>query len=84
MIVTDLACFCTNTHLLSLVVIRSMRDSVKRTHPERYNHEHIKLSARLARTLRICFMASTLVMLIYAFWVTGNEGIITKVSSGVQ
>ncbi|WYZ42546.1 hypothetical protein EsH8_VI_000245 [Colletotrichum jinshuiense] len=78
MIVTDLAWFCTNTHLLSLVVIRSMRNSVKRTRPERYNHEHIKLSARLARALRIFFMASTLVLLMYAFWVTGNEGIYNK------
>ncbi|GKT89328.1 hypothetical protein Ct61P_07178 [Colletotrichum tofieldiae] len=75
MIVTDLAWFCTLTHLLSLVVTRSVRDSVKRTHPQRYRHENIELAARLARALRICFMAATFVLLNYAFWVTGYEDI---------
>ncbi|KAK1991044.1 hypothetical protein LX36DRAFT_619874 [Colletotrichum falcatum] len=78
LIVTDLAWFCTLAHLLSLVVTRSARDSVKRTHPQRYHHEHTELAARLARALRICFMAATFVLLNYAFWVTGYEEIYDK------
>ncbi|KDN61920.1 hypothetical protein CSUB01_09930 [Colletotrichum sublineola] len=73
MIVTDLAWFCTLTHLLSLVVTRSMRDSVKRTHPQRYHHENTQMAARLARALRLCFMAANFVLLNYAIWVTGYE-----------
>ncbi|EFQ31340.1 hypothetical protein CGRA01v4_10651 [Colletotrichum graminicola] len=75
LIVTDLAWFCTLAHLLSLAVTRSMRDSVKRTHPRRYHHENTELAARLARALRICFMAATFLLLIYAFWVAGYEEI---------
>ncbi|OLN96301.1 hypothetical protein CCHL11_04502 [Colletotrichum chlorophyti] len=78
MIVTDLAWFCTNTHLLSLVVSRSLRDSVKKTHAERYNHEHTQLAARLARAVRVFFMAVTFVLVLYAFWVTGYEEIYNK------
>lgn len=51
MIVTDLAWFCSNTHLFSLLVITSMRDSVKRTHPERYNEQNMVLPRRMARAL---------------------------------
>ncbi|KAK1704494.1 hypothetical protein BDP67DRAFT_418192 [Colletotrichum lupini] len=70
-IITDLAWFCTNSHWLSLAVTRSMRDSVKRTHPHRHNREQTELAARLARALRILFMASTFALLMFAFWATG-------------
>ncbi|KAK1706446.1 uncharacterized protein BDZ83DRAFT_593724, partial [Colletotrichum acutatum] len=73
LIITDLAWFCTNSHLLSLVVTRRMRDSVKRTHPHRYNHEQTELAARLSRALRIFFMVSTFAFLVFAFWATGFE-----------
>uniref|UniRef100_L2FQJ9 Uncharacterized protein n=1 Tax=Colletotrichum fructicola (strain Nara gc5) TaxID=1213859 RepID=L2FQJ9_COLFN len=71
MIVTDLAWFCSNTHLFSLLVITSMRDSVKRTHPERYNEQNMVLPRRMARALRIFFMATTVVLLLYALYVGG-------------
>ncbi|KAK1517938.1 uncharacterized protein CCOS01_12195 [Colletotrichum costaricense] len=71
LIITDLAWFCTNSHLLSLAVTRRMRDSVKRTHPHRYNREQTELAARLARASRILLMASTFVLLVFAFWATG-------------
>ncbi|KXH61434.1 hypothetical protein CSAL01_12238 [Colletotrichum salicis] len=73
LIVTDLAWFCTNSHLLSLVVTRNMRDSVKRTHPDRYNREQTELAARLSRALRILLMVSTFAFLMFAFWATGFE-----------
>ncbi|KAL0938535.1 uncharacterized protein CTRU02_205145 [Colletotrichum truncatum] len=75
MIVTDLAWFCSNTHLFSLLVITSMHNSVKRTHPERHDHEHTSLAKRLARALRICFMIATIILLMYALYVTGYENI---------
>ncbi|KZL80228.1 hypothetical protein CI238_06537 [Colletotrichum incanum] len=77
MIVTDLACFCTLTHLLSLVVTRSVHDSVKRTYPQRYHHQDIELAARLAHASRFLFyfMAAMFVLLDYAFWVTGCKDI---------
>ncbi|KAK6213631.1 hypothetical protein QIS74_09633 [Colletotrichum tabaci] len=75
LIVTDFAWFYTFTHLLSLVVTRSVRDSVKRTHPRRYDAENSGLAARLARALRIVLMAANVVMLSYAFWVAGYEDI---------
>lgn len=73
LIITDLAWFCTNSHLLSMVVTRRMRDSVKRTHPHRYNHEQNELAARLSRALRILLMFATFVFLIFAFWATGFQ-----------
>ncbi|TDZ46951.1 hypothetical protein CTRI78_v008776 [Colletotrichum trifolii] len=90
MIVTDLAWFCTGTHLFSLQVVTSMRDSVKRTHPARYHHHHHHeqeeeeeegegghgaMAARMARAVRILFMAATFVLLVCAFWVAGYEGV---------
>ncbi|KAF9873866.1 hypothetical protein CkaCkLH20_08600 [Colletotrichum karsti] len=73
MIVTDLAWFCSNTHLFSLLVITSMHDSVKRTSPDRYNPQNMVLARRLARALRIFLMAVTVVLLLYALYVGGYE-----------
>ncbi|KAK1689514.1 hypothetical protein BDP55DRAFT_653374 [Colletotrichum godetiae] len=73
LIITDLAWFCTNSHLLSLAVTRSMRDSVKKTHPHRYSREHTETAARLVRALRITLMAATFAFLQIAFFGTGYK-----------
>ncbi|KAK1450264.1 hypothetical protein CMEL01_07600 [Colletotrichum melonis] len=75
LIVTDLAWFCTNAHLLSLVVTRGFSDSVKRTHPQRCNPENTEMTARLARALRIVLMAATFLLLQISFWATGYEDV---------
>jgi hypothetical protein len=71
--VTSLAWFSSNTHLLSLVVVRSYLDSVNPCSPERDNPTLRRLNHQVINWIRIGLMILMAALLLYCSWVSGYE-----------
>jgi hypothetical protein len=72
-IVSDLAWFSSNTHLLSLLVLVSYDDSVKSGIKIRSKHKLRSRRNRCLRTTRIAFMLILAVLLLYTCYISGYE-----------
>lgn len=71
--VTDLAWFSSNTHILALVVVRSFRDTVK-PYRRQVNFERSSFTTQLPSIVRVILMLVLAVLLFYASWVSGYGG----------
>ncbi|KAK5654465.1 hypothetical protein OQA88_7093 [Cercophora sp. LCS_1] len=65
-VISDLVWFCSNAHLLALLVIRSYDDSAKRGSVPREDETRRKRSARATRTVRAVLMTALAGFLVYA------------------
>jgi hypothetical protein len=75
-IVADLAWFSSNTHILSLLVVRSYQDSVKRlpsTGERADDEEQAYYSRQGIKWLRVFLMVVMATLLMYTSWVAGYE-----------
>lgn len=75
LIITDLAWLSSNTHLLSLIAIRSYWNR----HP-RHKTTWWPESRDIARYVRICLMLAVLALLLYATWFTGWENFYSDIN----
>lgn len=69
-IVTDLTWFSSNTHVLTLIVVRSFDASVKKEGREEGDPK-TKFMVQLPNFIRVSLMCVVAVLLFYASWVTG-------------
>ncbi|KAH7310892.1 hypothetical protein B0I35DRAFT_439855 [Stachybotrys elegans] len=71
--VVQLAWFSSNTHLLSLLVVRSYAESVKPYSPERYDPEFRYMGRQAIKWTRIVLMCVMATLLLIGSWVTAYE-----------
>ncbi|KAI1346946.1 hypothetical protein F5Y01DRAFT_307939 [Xylaria sp. FL0043] len=70
-IAVDLAWFSANTHLLSLTVVRSFRNSAKPNLLNETQKPHEKSMERYPLVFRVVLMSALAVMLVYVSWIEG-------------
>ncbi|KAF2428790.1 hypothetical protein EJ08DRAFT_699010 [Tothia fuscella] len=72
-LVTDLAWFSSNTHLLSLLTIRDFSESVKPSKSPTLSHTQVRINFPGPRILRAFLMVLLAALLLYCSYVTGYE-----------
>lgn len=70
-IVADLVWFSSNTHLLSLLVVRSFAVSVKPNAPQENGSRARQFTARMSTLLRVVLMCTNAALLLYISYIQG-------------
>ncbi|KAI0423750.1 hypothetical protein F5Y09DRAFT_354644 [Xylaria sp. FL1042] len=73
-IAMDLIWFSSNTHLLSLIVVRSFKKSMKPNHLNENRTQTKKSMKRYPLVYRVTLMSILALMLLYACWIEGYVG----------